>query len=192
VERRLAAIGRFHRAAGHDPPPTRDLIVQKAMASIRRSVGTDSGRSRNPLDARELDQMLTSIDPAPLVGRRDRALLLLGFHLALGPAELVALDVEDVAELNRDPLITVRRSKPGQAVRRLRQSDPSAAALEAWLQAARIVDGALWRRLTRWGTVAGRLSAQSVNLIIKRACSRADIDPRQYSGDSLRLRPARR
>jgi Phage integrase, N-terminal SAM-like domain len=40
IERRLAAIGRVHREAEIDPPPTRALEVQRVMTGIRRTLGT--------------------------------------------------------------------------------------------------------------------------------------------------------
>ena len=61
------------------------------------------------------------------------------------------------------------------------------AALDEWLTAAAIVDGAVFRSVNRHGTVGPqRLSAQSVSLVIKRAAERAGFDPTRISGHSLR------
>jgi integrase len=190
VERRLTAIARVHRDAANDPPPTRDLVVQRAMAGLRRDFGPSPRRRRNRLAPDEIRNLLAATDGATLSGRRDRALLLVGLHLALRRSELVALDVADVVDLNHEPRIIVNRYGSAPTVRLLaRQSEPAfcpAVALQGWVEAAGVVDGALWRRLTRWGTVGDRLSAQSVSLIIKRACFRAGLDPRRYAADSLR------
>lgn len=60
-------------------------------------------------------------------------------------------------------------------------------ALETWLNAANIEDGALFRRVSCYDEVMPqRLSAQSVALIIKRCAAEAGLDSSLYSGHSLR------
>jgi hypothetical protein len=116
---------------------------------------------------------------------------MIGAHLAVHRAQLVGLDVGDLAPDVGELRVTLRPLAPGRAEVRVirRRRDRTlcpVVALQDWLGAAAIVEGAIWRRLTRSGGVGGRLSAQSVNLIVKRACARAGIDPARYSGDSLR------
>jgi integrase len=195
IERRLAAIGRMHREAGFDPPPNRALEVQKVMTGIRRTLGVAPRRQRTPLSPDELRRLLASVDPATLAGDRDRALLLVGYYFAGRRSELVALDVEDLVEVADGLRITVRRSKTdqegeGEVKGVPRKPDPAVCpvvALQGWLDAAGIAEGPIWRRVTRWDTPGSdRLTAQSVNLIIKRACRRAGIDDARYAGHSLR------
>src|SRR5438309_715945 len=52
--------------------------------------------------------------PAGPLGVRDRALLLLGFAGAFRRAELVGLNVEDVAFTSEGATVTIRRSKTDQ------------------------------------------------------------------------------
>ena len=66
------------------------------MSGIRREHGTRPLRKAAPLELDPLARLLEPIDTATLAGRRDRALLLLGFAAALRRSELVALDVEDL------------------------------------------------------------------------------------------------
>jgi integrase len=195
IERRLAAIGRMHREAGFDPPPNRALEVQKVMTGIRRTLGVAPRRQRTPLSPDELRRLLASVDPQTLAGDRDRALLLVGYYFAGRRSELVALDVEDLVEVADGLRITVRRSKTdqegeGEVKGVPRKPDPAVCpvvALQGWLDAAGIAEGPIWRRVTRWDTPGSeRLTAQSVNLIIKRACRRAGIDDARYAGHSLR------
>ena len=68
------------------------------------------------------DQMLTVLEtvetrfwPAAVIGRRDRALLLLGFAGALRRSELAALTVGDVAVADGDLIVRIRSSKTDQA-----------------------------------------------------------------------------
>lgn len=192
IERRLAAVGRRHRDGGHDPPSTRDLVVQRAMARLRRGSDVTPRARRVALTPDELRLLLAHTDPVTLAGSRDRALLLIGARLVVHRAQLVALDVADVVETGRELRVSLRRpgSEQGAEVRIIRRLDDVAfcpvVALLDWLVAADIAEGAIWRRLTRSCTVGGRLTPQSVNLIVKRACARAGLDPVRYSGDSLR------
>jgi integrase len=120
---------------------------------------------------------------------------LVGYYFAGRRSELVALDVEDLVEVAQGLRVSVRRSKTDQEgegeVKGIpRKPNPEVcpvAALQDWLEAAGIAEGPIWRRVTRWDTVGtDRLSPQSVNLVIKRACRRAGIDPARYAGHSLR------
>ena len=57
----------------------------------------------------------------------------------------------------------------------------------AWLDAAQIKDGPLFRSVNKSDKLGtGRLTAQTVALIVKAAARRAGLDPGQFSGHSLR------
>jgi len=60
-------------------------------------------------------------------------------------------------------------------------------ALRAWLEAAGIQKGPVFREITRWGQL-GRtaLDPQSVNAILKKHCAEAGLDPRTFSAHGLR------
>jgi integrase len=60
-------------------------------------------------------------------------------------------------------------------------------ALEAWLAAAQIEDGPVFRPVDRHGRIsAGRLSGEVVSLIVRDRMAVAGFDPQGYSGHSLR------
>ena len=59
-------------------------------------------------------------------------------------------------------------------------------ALDAWLNAAAITQGPIFRRVMRGGRLGEVLTAESVALIVKRACVAANVDPPLFSGHSLR------
>lgn len=105
LERWVAAIDAVHRAAG-EPPPGAAEIVRRVLAGARRTRArsTDPARQRRaarPLLLPDLRRMLDGLDrdtfPAGVAGRRDAALLLAGFAMATRSAELVGLNVDDVA-----------------------------------------------------------------------------------------------
>jgi integrase len=150
-----------------------------------------------PLELEPLERVLARITTDTHAGRRDRALLLLGFAAALRRSELIALDVEDLAfDATRGLKVTIRTSKTDQepagavvAVPYARAGNDRCAvhALRVWLDAANIHRGPVFRRMHRGDTVGqDRLTDQSVALIIKRRGQAAGISPDDLSGHSLR------
>jgi site-specific recombinase XerD len=90
IDRRAAAIAYGHRLRGFDPPTSAEP-VKAVLRGIRRRTGVAVER-KAPATARAITGMLKRI-PDTLQGKRDRALLLIGFAAALRRSELVALDL---------------------------------------------------------------------------------------------------
>src|SRR4051812_46690684 len=86
--RRLAAIRYFHKLAGL-PTPTDAEAVKATLRGIRRSVGTAKIHKAPALA--EHVKVMVAASPDTLRGKRDRALVLLGFAGAFRRSELVAL-----------------------------------------------------------------------------------------------------
>jgi integrase len=60
-------------------------------------------------------------------------------------------------------------------------------ALDAWIAAAKIDKGSLFRSIGRWGTVSRRaVDPQSINAIIKQRAVMAGLDPTEISAHGLR------
>ena len=171
------------------------------MAGIRRQIGTKPN-PKAPITAERLTLMLAGL-PDLLAGRRDRALLALGFAGAFRRSELVALTVADLAAVSDGYRVTIRRSKTDQegqgqeiAVPRGFRLRP-VEAVQGWLQAAGITGGPVFRPITTRrldgrgkpatelvGTEA--LAAHSVARIVKRHCRRVGMEAADFSGHSLR------
>ena len=117
LARRLAGINAAHRAAGH-PAPGADPGVAAVLRGIRATRNTPPRRAK-PFRLEQLLTVLGTIEtwfwPAAVIGRRDRALLLLGFAGALRRSELAALTVGDVAVADGDLIVRIRSSKTDQA-----------------------------------------------------------------------------
>jgi len=186
----VAAIAAAHKAAGH-PDPTADERVKATLAGIRRVHGQPPAQ-REPLTLDDLRAMLR-VCGDDLPGLRDRALLLVGFAAALRRSEIVALDVEHV-RINGVLRITLTRSKTDQEGQGITKTIPRLAdaelcpvrALRAWLDAAGIGSGAIFRSVNRWGKMGKRLSAYDVARIVKRRAEAAGLDARMLAGHSLR------
>jgi integrase len=192
LQLRLVAVAQAHRIAGH-PAPTTHPAVRAVAAGVRRTHGTAPTR-KAPLrveDLRRIDELL----PATTAGTRDRALLLLGFAAALRRSEIVALDVADLELTSAGAVVTIRRSKTDAEARGRRIAVPYGSsertcpvrAIQHWLTAAEITDGAVFRSVDRNGHVrAHRLTDQTVARIVKRAASLIGADPTRFGGHSLR------
>lgn len=117
IGRRLAAIGKVHELAGH-LSPTKQPVVTTTMSGIRRERIRPT-RRMSPLLLADLRAMLAGIDlwdfPGGVIGRRDAALLLMGFAGAFRRSELAELTVGDVIRHPEDGLhVHLRRSKTDQ------------------------------------------------------------------------------
>jgi len=186
----VAAIRAAHKAAGQ-LDPTADERVAATMRGIRRIHGQPPAQ-REPLTLDDLRAMLR-VCGDDLPGLRDRALLLVGFAGALRRSEIVALDVEHI-RLNGVLRITIARSKTDQEGQGATKTIPRLAdaelcpvrALRAWLDAAGIASGPVFRSVNRWGKVGKRLSAYDVARIVKRRAEAAGLDARMLAGHSLR------
>jgi site-specific recombinase XerD len=188
--RRLASIRLAHTAAGLEPP-TSSEAVKTTMRGIRRSLGT-APVQKAPATAERVLEMIAHC-PDTLQGKRDRALLLLGFASAMRRSELVALQVADLEETEKGLRVHVRRSKTDQeragavvAVVRGAKACP-VGAVRAWLEAAGIAEGPLFRRMEKGGKVmADALSPHSIGAIVKAYAVRAGYKAEDFAGHSLR------
>ena len=194
MTRRLTAITKAHQIAGHPSPATmQQPAVSETLKGIRRTLGT-AQQTKAPLLTADVRRMVEAL-PDTVAGRRDRALLLLGFAGGFRRSELAALDVGDVLPTEDGLVVKLRRSKTdpegkGRDVGIPYGSTPSTCpvrALTAWKTAAGISEGALFRGVDRHGRVGTvRLHKDSVGLVVKRAAEAAGLDPAKYAGHSLR------
>lgn len=140
--------------------------------------------------------------PDTLAGLRDRAMILVGFAGALRRSELVAIELEGedagpvrVRFVAGGAEILIDRSKADQLGEGAVVGIPYGVnsetcpvlALRAWLEAAAITAGPVFRAIDRWGHVrpAG-LTPNVVARIVKDGAARIGLDPAAFAGHSLR------
>ncbi|MEL6405530.1 MAG: tyrosine-type recombinase/integrase [Chloroflexota bacterium] len=121
-----------------------------------------------------------------IAGIRDSALLSVLCMTGIREDELVNLDVRDIYQkLSGHPAIEVRRGK-GAKQRVIPYGvlgDVLIQRVKAWQNTAEITSGALFRSLTKWGTVRdNRLSKRAVNDIVGRY-------PATYDGNRVTMKP---
>ena len=189
--RRVAFISKAHEARGL-PNPTRSELVRATMRGIKRQRGT-AQREAKPLLRDDLLLVLDATGEG-LKDIRDRALLLVGFAAALRRSELVGLDVGDIEHVRQGVVLNLRQSKTDQEGNGRKIGIPHGrtrwcpvAALDRWTQASGINEAAIFRPVDRHGRIQpGRLSGEAVSLVVRERLAAAGLDPRGYSGHSLR------
>ncbi len=192
IETKLSALAFAHRAYRGENP-TQSESVRVLMRGIRRKLGC-AVRQKSPITREELRKMVGTL-PENLAGKRDKAILLVGFAGAFRRSELVRMNIVDVRFNTNDMVITLRRTTTDQErkgttkrIPRLHESELCPVrALEDWLDAANIQAGSIFRAIDRWGHASSeKLNDRAVALIVKRAAKTATLDAQQFAGHSLR------
>jgi integrase len=189
--RHVASISKAHEARGL-LNPTQSELVRATMRGIKRIRGL-AQREAKPLLREDLLLVLDATGDGPK-GLRDRALLLIGFAGALRRSELVGLDVRDIEHVRRGTVLHLRRSKTDQdrkgdkvAIPHGRTRWCPVLALETWLAASGIGEGAIFRPVDRHERIHNtRLSSEAVSLVVRERIAAAGLDATGYSGHSLR------
>lgn len=208
LRRYVASVAALHRAAGvEDPTKAEDVRLAltaagRAWAAARHAAGQGTRqRQAAGLTERAVGHILASYGgdgPARLIDRRDVALLLVARDLLARRSELVALRVDDVAgATDGGATVTIRRSKTDQsgAGATAYLGAEAYAALRAWLEAAEVASGPVFRAVSARGRVGETaLHAQKVPAIFKKLAQRAapqlrrlGVDLAHVSGHSCRV-----
>jgi site-specific recombinase XerD len=189
IQRAIAAIRYAHSLAGHELP-TASERVKVVMRGIRKTVG--AAKVQKTAATSPCLVSLLNACPDSLKGKRDRAILALGFAGAFRRSELVALNVEDLTETADGFRVMIRASKTDQAGEGQVVAIPTGhrirpvEAVQAWLQAAGITTGPIFRSVGKSGRLGAGMTAQSVALVIKQYAEAAGFDPAGFAGHSLR------
>ena len=190
LSRRVVAFGKAHTVK-RLPSPTHSDLVTATLLGIRRTFGS-AQRRVTPALLKDVQKMVKGLDG--MKGLRDRALLLTGFAGGFRRSELVSILVEDVHFVDQGIVINLRRGKTDQtgkgreiAIPFVRGKFCPVTAIKDWLAHSTIKSGCLFRRVSRYGQVMDLgLSAQSVALIVKHRAKEIGLDPKNFSGHSLR------
>lgn len=181
LRRRVAAISRETALRGA-PLDTKHPAIRETLRGVAQKHG-NRGRRATAMTTIDVRRMVEGCDLG-LVGRRDRALLLLGFAAALRRSELAALEVAHVRWTRTGAVLLIERSKTdderkGQEVSIARgqaEGTCPVRALRAWLGAAGITSGPLFRKVGRGGKVWARaLSGDGVRQIVRRRAEAAGL-----------------
>lgn len=191
LQRRITTIAKAHTSQGL-VSPTRSDLVRMTMRGIRRTHRCAQRRVA-PILRDDIVAMVEDLGDG-LKDLRDRALLLVGFAGAFRRSELIAIDCNDIEHVAEGIIVNIRISKTDQEGKGRQVAIPYAKgavcpvlSLDAWLSAAEIAEGPVFRGVNRHEGVSGRtLSPEVVAIVVKERCGAIGLDPRNYSGHSLR------
>lgn len=185
-----AAVKYYATAAGLENPCGPQTGA--TMKIIRRE---GRGRGRGQVDGIRWDQVAAAAAVAgqgnDLAGLRDAAILETMSDALLRASELVALDVTDVeASADGSGVVNVRFSKTDQegAGETLYLGPPAVERVSAWISAAGIDEGALFRWVRKGGRVTDRrLTIRSIGRIVKIRAKAVGLEFSRVSSHSLRV-----
>jgi integrase len=141
--------------------------VRDVLQGIRREKGTAPAAKAAAVTT-VIRAMVETLDD-DLKGKRDRALILLGFAGAFRRSELVALTIATVQFTNDGLVVRLPHSKTDQEGQGETKgipygSTPSTCpvrALRAWLDASGITEGPIFRPINRWGQLQPKALTRS-------------------------------
>lgn len=176
LERRLTAITKIHQYNGHEFS-RKDPAIRRTLSGIRRVLSKEQTNRiiedrKSPILMDDIRKMMDAL-PDTLTGKRDRALLLIGFSGALRRSELASIQKEHLQFLKEGLVLLLPWSKTGmREVNIPYGSNPLTCpvrSLQEWINVAKIERGAVFRAINRHGQIQpNALSDKSVVHIITR------------------------
>ncbi|WP_160012170.1 tyrosine-type recombinase/integrase [Rhizobium sp. 18055] len=200
VRRRLASwstLTQWRGLVGTFSSPALKSAIRLAVRAVPR---TRRRKSAKAVTGDVLAKLLATCETAGLRDLRDRAVLMVGF--ASGGrrrSEIASLRVEQLAA--EEPVSGADGSPLPSLSIHLGRTKTSGDghdevvyltgrpvdALNAWLQAAKIDKGSIFRAIDRWGNVSRRtLDPKSVNDIVKYRAALAGLEAGEFSAHGLR------
>ena len=191
-----SALNKRYLEAGKTSP-TNHPVVRSTLRGLGRLKGYPS-RKVEALREYHIEAMLQAC-PNTVIGRRDAAVIAVGFAAALRRSEICSLLVDDVEFLDTTEhggermRLTIRQSKTdqegkgqkvpiidGNVIRPIMR-------LRLWLEGSGITSGPLFQTMKRGGYLRGKpMHHSDIPRIVKQYAQRIGLDPRHVSGHSLR------
>jgi integrase len=188
---RVSVLSKVHQLE-QEPNPCAQPRVRELLAKTRRAYAKRGAlpHKKPALTRDPLELMLETCDTS-LTGLRDRALLLFAFSSGgRRRSEVTAATMENTHRTREGFSYHLAHSKTNQTAALRAENDKpivgrAAEALQAWLSAAGITSGALFRRVRRGSVVGDPLSPAAVRDIVRKRCLLAGLSA-EYSAHSLR------
>jgi integrase len=190
IKRYAASIAAYHRAA-RAPNPLELKTATDALKRMARARG-EKQRQAKGINDHLVVKMLDAAGSSR-VDLRNKALLTVAYTSMCRRGELVRLLAEDLqADADGFGTVIVRTSKtdPTGKGEFVAITADAMHHLRAWLAAAGIESGPLFRSVNRHGQVGGQLDAGSVSAIFKAMAAAANLSPDEaarISGHSTRV-----
>lgn len=192
VLHRISVLSKVHQLQSL-PNPTQEPVVRELLAKTRRAYAKRGAivHKKPALTREPLEALLATCDGS-LRGLRDRALVLFAWTSGgRRRSEVTAATTTNlVRQLGGDYVYLMGHSKTsqdggGHAASAKPVGGRAAQALDAWLSASKIRDGAVFRRIRRGDVLGEALSPAAVRDIIKTRCASAGL-AQDFSAHSIR------
>jgi integrase len=189
LRRYLATITRIHRAAKLEDPCTSEA-VKLAMRAIARKAGTRQ-RQAQPFGWRALKEFF-ALEPVSLRDFRDRALVALAYDVLGRTSEIAQVDVEHLErEEEGNSTLLIPRSKTDALGKGEHTfvAEQTMEWIQAWLAAAGIKTGAVFRVVQGHDQLGERLKPAAIAATLRRAALKAGLGKAalEISGHSARV-----
>jgi len=195
----IATVRTIHRLRGMAGRPGTDLALQVLRAYRRQRAAAGIGkRQAPPITIDRLRAMVDATDAESTAGRRDRALLVLGFALMARRSELAGLRIDDIEVCDDGLRVRIRESKTdrdseGVVVRvphGVHSLTDPVRVVRAWighLAEHGVTEGPLLRAVSRGGRVGDGMSPRAVNERVRVLARRAGLpDAERVTSHGLR------
>jgi site-specific recombinase XerD len=192
IQRHLASISMKHKAENYESP-TNSVDVQSALQGIRKKLGEPQVQ-KDPLLIEDVRRIMCLL-PNDIRGKRDRALLLIGFAGAFRRSELVSIQFQHVEVTRSGLVILLPRSKTDQEGHGRKVAIPYGSnidtcpvrAFQDWVEATKLNSGFLFRPINKSGRVQNNgITGKTVARLVKSYVGRVGLDPNRFAGHSLR------
>jgi integrase len=190
LKRRLCAIAFAHRMKNL-PTPTEANIVRLAVRRAARHKVSRPQQKRGLTHA--IRASILAACPNDIGGRRDAAIISVGYDTLCRSSELSSMLVEHVTfQSDGTGSILVPRTKADATGngRIAHLSPDTTRLLRGWLEEADLTSGTLFRSLHMHRIADGPLATSSIRRLIKRATLRVGLNPSlsaDLSGHSMRI-----
>lgn len=200
VRRRLASwstLTKWRGLNGAFASPALKSAIRLAVRAVPRQRRRKSAKA---VTSDVLVKMLATCATESLRDLRDRAILMVAFasggrrRSEIAGLRVEQLTIEQPIEVEDGPPLPSLAIHLGRTKTTSGEEDDvvylngrPVEALNAWLAAAKIDKGSVFRGIGRWGTVSRRaLDPQSVNAILKQRAEMAGLEPGEFSAHGLR------
>lgn len=163
INQRLAAI----RALAEEATDN-GLLDERHLAGIGRIKGekADNQRLGNWLTEKQTLQLIQATDTATNKGLRDRAILITLTTTGLRRSELASLELGQLQQRAGDWVFVDIMGK-GKKMRSVKVPSATYEAIDAWIKAANITEGRLFRSVNKGGAIGEAMSSQAVQDLVK-------------------------
>lgn len=190
IKRRLAALNKIHRLLRLDNSVDDEEVRLALRRAYRQKQSRPRQAKRLTSDIRDklLDACLNDLS-----GKRNKAIISVGYDTLARRSELINVDFDDITILPDEfGQIIIRREKNDQlGMGRIASITPhTVETINQWLQAANVSEGRIFRSLKNQKISSSRIHPSSINRILKQAATSAKLDKNiinSLSGQSMRV-----